>query len=187
MENQGVERELKFADTDHGRVRDRLQELEAETKGPTAFEDNWIFDRDGELMAGQRLLRLRLDRQGARLTYKGAATFEGSVKVRPEHETRLEDAAAIRLILESLGYRAVRRYQKYREEWRLGSIVISLDHTPIGDFVEVEGEGCETVARRLDLDPEKLEKRNYLQLYEDFLKEHPDAPPDMIFREDKES
>ena len=181
MSESSVERELKFADVDLGRLRDRLQSLEAECQGSRALEDNWIFDRDGELAGRGSLLRLRVDRRGAILTFKGPASFEGSVKVRVEHESGVKDLESMRRILEGLGYEPVRRYQKYREEWRLGSITIALDHTPIGDFAEIEGEDCERVARRCGLDPDQVEKRNYLRLYEDYLVEHPDAPPDMVF------
>ena len=181
--NEGYERELKFADVDLNLLRVRLLELSAEKQGPPTLEDNWIFDREGQLAAGDQLLRLRLDGRGAHITYKGPSNFDGGVKIRPEIETGVEDVEKARAIIEALGYQLVRRYQKWREEWLLGSIVISLDHTPIGDFAEFEGENCETVAKRSNLDPTKAEKRNYLQLYEEYLKEHPDAPLDMIFRE----
>ncbi|HEX9735256.1 MAG TPA: class IV adenylate cyclase [Thermoanaerobaculia bacterium] len=187
MDNQqsAVERELKYSAVDLDELRVRLERLEAEKQGTSALEDNWIFDRDGELAATGSILRLRIDRRGSRLTFKGPAAFEGSVKVRLEHEAAVGDSNTMRRILEALGYEPVHRYQKYREEWRLGSLTIALDHTPIGDFAEIEGEGCETVARRLNLDSARLERRNYLRLYADHQKEHPDAPPDMVFREEK--
>ncbi len=177
-----VERELKFVDVDHGELRERLEALEAECQGTPALEDNWIFDRDGgELAKSGQVLRLRVDRRGAGLAFKGPAAFDGRVKVRIEHQVGVSDQRPIRGILESLGFSVVRRYQKYREEWHLGSIVISLDHTPIGDFAEFEGDGCEKVAVRCGLDPEQAERRNYLRLYEDYLKENPSAPRDMVF------
>lgn len=176
-----VERELKFGNADHDKLRDRLQELEAERQGTAALEDNWIFDRAGELDASGCLLRLRVDKRGSLLTFKGPAHYEERMKIRNELQTGVESFERTRSILEALGYSLVRRYQKYREEWLLGSIVIALDHTPIGDFVELEGEGCDRVSRRVGLDPETAERRNYLRLYEDYLAEHPDAPSDMIF------
>lgn len=181
-----VERELKFAAVDHNELRHQLENLEAENQGAPSLEENWIYDRDGHLAAAGSLLRLRVDRGGALLTFKGPASFEGSVKIRVEHETPVGDGKGLRRILEALGYQQERHYQKYREEWRLGSVTISLDHTPIGDFAEVEGEGCETVARRLNLESEQIERRNYVRLYEDYLKQHPDAPQDMVFREKEE-
>ncbi|NJL29676.1 MAG: class IV adenylate cyclase [Thermoanaerobaculia bacterium] len=180
-EQRARDRQIKFASADHGQLRERLRELEAECQGSQILEDNWIFDRDGAIEATGSNLRLRVDRRGARLAFQGPASFDGPVKIRNEHETGVDEMEETRAILESLGYRVIRRYQKYREQWQLGSIAISLDHTPIGDFVEFEGEGCERVARRCGLDPEQAEGRSYLQLYESHLEAHPDAPADMVF------
>lgn len=182
MSNENaIERELKFGDVDLEQMRERLRTFEAERLGSPVLEDNWTFDRDGELQAAGSLLRLRVDRRGARLTFKGPAAYEDRVKVRAEHETGVESFERTQAILEALGYKLARRYQKYREEWRLGAVTICLDRTPIGDFVEFEGDGCERVARRSGFDLEAAERRNYLRLYEAYLEEHPDAPADMIF------
>jgi predicted adenylyl cyclase CyaB len=183
MRSKGsLEREIKFPGVELDKVRNRLAELEAERVGPAAFEDNWILDRSDELLSSGRILRLRTDGQRARLTFKGPLRMEGNMKVREEREVEIENADEARALFENLGYGVVRRYQKMREEWQLGGVTIALDHTPIGDFAEFEGDGAETVARRCGLDPEKGEKRSYLRLYEDYLKEHPDAPPEMVFR-----
>ena len=175
------ERELKFAGASLDRLRDRLAEMEAERAGQGAFEENWVFDREAELETSGRLLRLRKDSQGAWLTYKGPLRFEGRVRLRIENEVAVDSAEAARALLEGLGYSVVSRYQKIRETWRLGGVIIALDHTPIGDFVELEGEAAERVARRLGFDPEKSERRSYLRLYRDHRKDHPEAPPDMVF------
>jgi hypothetical protein len=37
------------------------------------------------------------------------------------------------------------------------------------------------VAKRCGFDPDKAERRSYLRLYEDYLKSHPAAPPEMVF------
>jgi predicted adenylyl cyclase CyaB len=178
---EGVERELKFPDVELDRLRDRLLELEAERKHAGSFEENWIFDRGDELAAAGCLLRLRKDNHGAFITFKGPPRFEGRTKVREERETGVSDAEATRKLFEALGFQVVKRYQKMRESWQLGGVTIALDHTPIGDFAEFEGEGAEKVARRCDLDPETAERRSYLRLYEDHLAVHPDAPQDMVF------
>lgn len=181
MSGAQVERELKFHCGDLEALRERLRELEAERLGASGPEDNLIFDRRGELAAKGCILRLRTDRAGSRLTFKGPARFEGEVKVRAEFETRLEAPAELEEIFRRLGFAAVRRYQKRREEWQLGGVTVALDHTPIGDFVEFEGEGAETVARRCGFDSEQAERRNYLELYDDHLRKHPDEPRDMVF------
>lgn len=180
-----VEREIKFAEVEHGGLRERLAELEAERRAPPSFEDNWLLDKNGELESAGCLLRLRVDGRGAALTYKGPAHFEGRMKLREEHETTVDNPEAARTLLERLGFEAVRRYQKVREEWQLGGVTIALDHTPIGDFAEFEGDGADTVARRCGLDLEKAERRNYMRLYSDYCLDHPDAPPNMVFREEQ--
>lgn len=176
-----LEREIKFPGAELEKLRERLLDLEAERVGPPAFEDNWILDREGELISSGRILRLRTDGGRARLTFKGPMRLEGNVKVREEREIEISGAEEARALFENLGYRVVRRYQKVREEWHLGGVTIALDHTPIGDFAEFEGDGAETVAKRCGFDPEKAERRSYLRLYEDHLKKHPDSPPEMVF------
>ncbi len=175
------ERELKFPSSDLEAMRERLRELEAERLAAAGLEDNRIFDRDGELAGRQCLLRLRTDRLGSRLTYKGPARFEGRVKVRVELETAVEAPEALEALLQALGYQVERRYQKKREEWRLGGVTVALDHTPIGDFVEFEGDGAERVANRCGFETAAAERRNYLELYRAYREGHPEAPPDMIF------
>lgn len=177
------EREIKFPGVELEKLRERLAELEAERVGPGSFEDNWILDReDGGLLEAGKVLRLRSDSGRARLTFKGPMSIEGNLKVREEREVEVQNADEARALLENLGFVVVRRYQKIREEWQLGGVTVALDHTPIGDFAEFEGDKAEIVAKRCGFDPEKAERRSYLRLYEDYLKEHPDAPPEMVFR-----
>lgn len=178
-----LEKELKFGSVDLNELRDRLEDLEAEKTSPASFEDNWIFDRDGSLDADKSLLRLRIDGQGARVTFKGPPTFEDGLKVRTEIETQVGDGEVAKQLFLSLGYEVVSRYQKYREEWHLGGIVIALDRTPIGDFAEFEGDGASTVARRAGFDISDALEESYLGLYRIHRKENPGAPPEMIFRE----
>ena len=177
----GIERELKFACDDLEAVRERLADLGAERQAAAAFEDNLVFDRNGELEAAGRVLRLRSDRRGARLTVKGPARFEEGVKLRDEREISVSDAEQAQQLLEMLGYAIVQRYQKMREEWQLGSVMTALDHTPIGDFVEFEGSKAAQVAKRCGFAIESAEQRSYLRIYADHLLEHPGASPQMVF------
>ena len=180
-----IERELKFAGVDLDMLRSRLLELDAERVGPPSDEDNWILDRNGELRKTGAVLRIRKDGQGCLVTFKGPTTWEGPAKLRKELEIRLADAADGLVLFEALGYVVEKRYQKIREEWRLGAESICLDHTPIGDFVEFEGAKAEAVAKRCGFDPATAVRKSYLMLYEDHLVAHPDAPADMIFRDTK--
>ena len=178
-----IERELKFAGVDLDQLRSRLLELECERVGPPSNEDNWLLDRKGELLASGGVLRVRQDGRGALITFKGPASFDGPAKLRRELEIEVEDSESALALFTALGYEVVRRYQKIREEWRLGSEIICLDHTPIGDFVEFEGAKAEAVAKRCGFDLATSLRKSYLMLYEDYIAEHPDAPRDMIFRD----
>lgn len=178
---QGTERELKFPSTDLDAVRSRLRRQGAELRHAASFEDNRLFDRQGELRARRQILRLRRDGRGVRLTFKGAPSFEGGIKVRTERELTVSDDAEAAALLEGLGYEVVRRYQKEREEWRLDGCDVALDRTPIGDFVEFEGADAAEQAKSCGFEPSAAERRSYLELWEDYRKRHPEAPADMLF------
>jgi predicted adenylyl cyclase CyaB len=185
VEKESLERELKFAEVEHDRLRDRLLQMEAERVWSSVLEENWVFDRGGKLEKQGCLLRLRRDPRGAWLTFKGPAAFEGRTKIRREHEIEVSDPDEARNLLESLGYQVTRKYEKRRELWRVGGVTVALDRTPIGDFAEFEGDAAEALARRFGFDLEQAERRNYLRLYQDYLAEHPDAPPDMVFGDEE--
>ena len=87
--------------------------------------------------------------QPALMTYKGPAkkgesrSLRGQrYKIREEHEVRVEDAEALARVFEGMGLRPCFRYEKYRSTYRLPGLpglVVELDETTIGDFLELEG------------------------------------------------
>ena len=73
------------------------------------------------------------------------------------------------MILERLGFAPVFRYDKYRTEFRSGRGpgIATLDETPIGVFVELEGSPAwiDRTARRLGFSEKHYITMSYGQLY----------------------
>lgn len=96
---------------------------------------------------------LRLREQGDRVevTYKGPKLDPGS-KARLEHTSIVEDATALRRILESVGFHAAAEVRKTREVYRVDGFHVALDAVEgLGAFVEVERvlpEGADLTAAR---------------------------------------
>jgi adenylate cyclase class 2 len=132
------EQEIKLWVRDMDRIRTML-EGQAQLVQPRTFEMNWRYDLpDQSLKRNLQVLRLRQD-QGVRLTYKGPGEEKEGVHIRPEIELTVNDFAAASHFLEALGYRVQMKYEKYRTSYLLGSILVTLDEMPYGDFVELEG------------------------------------------------
>ena len=181
-----TESELKIPAADLDTVRSRLRELGAALLTPPQRELNAVFDTASATLRGaSQLLRLRSTGDRWTLTFKGAPRFEGHVKQRDELEVQLSDGATLVAILARLGFEPIVRYEKDRERWSLGSIEVALDHTPMGDFVELEGlpEGLEAAAVDLGLDPGESLRGSYLGLWAEYRERHPELAlgPDMVF------
>ena len=179
-----LEQEMKIPVPSLAQVRSRLQERAGRLLEPVAFEDNWVLDDgDRSLAASGRLLRVRRFGTTCLITLKGAASFSGGVKTRTELETEVADADAALAILGGLGFGPVRRYQKRRETWSLERVTVARDETPMGSFVELEGDGTVLagVAGTLGLDPHQAARGTYLDLWTAFRAAHPGAPEDMVF------
>lgn len=176
-----IERELKFRVEDLAALRRALESAGAMLVTPRAFEDNRVWDRGGELRERGCVLRLRRDGRGDRLTFKGQAQFVDRVKERVEHETRIDSGDIVAAIFGELGFEISRRYQKVREEWQLGEILVALDRTPMGSFAEFEGQGVRECARRFGFEIEQAESGSYFDLWEDYRRDRPALTEDMIF------
>ena len=135
---------------------------------PREFEDNLLFDdAGGGLRKAGGILRLRRTLRGGVVTFKGRRRVEDGLKSRDEIETEVSDADAAQLLLERLGFKAVFRYQKYRETWSLLEQTVVVDETPIGDFLEIEGEaeGIHQAAKALGFSRADYLTESYVGLF----------------------
>jgi adenylate cyclase class 2 len=188
MAEESLESELKIPVTDFEAVRASLRREGAVEVQAVAREINLLLDEDhGRLRTAGALLRLRQHGDRNILTLKGPVSYRGAIKVRPERETEFSDFPRMVEIFEELGFSVFMRYEKDREEWRLEEFSVVLDHTPMGDFIEVEGpsDGLERAARLLGLDPAAAVRGSYVSLWLEYRELHPELalPTDMVFAE----
>lgn len=180
--------EIKLPATDLAAVRSRLRDGGAALKAEEHEETDDLYDdRERRLSGSGRALRLRRSAGRAILTYKGPARFQSGAKVREEREVGVADAEETAAILERLGYERRFRYQKRREEWAWEGCVVALDATPVGTFVEIEGDpsAIRQLVARLGLDPSEAIPYSYAELYARRRKEQPTLPADMVWGDDQ--
>jgi adenylate cyclase class 2 len=162
------ETEVKLKVASAEAARERLIRAGAERSRERHFEDNSLFDDEaGSLRASGTVLRLRRTPHGGVLTFKGPREIENGVKSREERETSVDDPDEALAILRKLGYRPLFRYQKYRETWTHRGQEIEVDETPIGTFLEIEGdaEGIRAVAADLGFSASDFVTDSYVGLF----------------------
>ena len=181
--------EIKIPVASLSAIRDRLRDAGASVHAEVHSESNVLFDDAEKRLSGSgRTIRLRRTGPGGRatLTFKGPARFQGGAKVREERETAVENPDETVAILAGVGLLPGFRYDKRREEWDCEGAAVALDETPIGLFVEVEGDPAtiRRVVALLGLDPSESIPYSYAELYARRRKEDPALPPDMVFPAD---
>jgi adenylate cyclase class 2 len=150
------------------------------------FEANTLFDTARQtLRRSGRLLRVREAGRRAILTYKGPAR-PGKHKNREELELEVADPRKLAELLARLGFRAAFRYEKYRTEYGRPreSGVATLDETPIGAYLELEGAPAwiDRGARRLGFSESSYITASYYALYAEYCKRRGIRPTHMTFR-----
>jgi adenylate cyclase class 2 len=175
--------EVKFVLKDRHALVSKLHEIGATRLYPETFEDNIILDRRGELRTRGALLRVRRFGRYAIATFKGPMAFEGGVKSRDEVQTGVESFELAIQLFDSLGFKPVFRYQKFREVWRVREVEVVLDRTPIGDYFEIEGplEVIRSVAEELGMNMDHGIRQSYADLYRQHRRTRADLPEHMVF------
>jgi adenylate cyclase class 2 len=179
--------EIKLRIEDAAEGRRRLERAGFQIAASRVFEANLVFDtQDGRLRTAGALLRVRQAGQRSLLTFKGPAVH-GRHKSREELEIELSDASVAAEILSRLGFQPVFRYEKYRTEFchpdQAG--LVTLDETPIGHFLELEGrpDWIDQTAGRLGFTEPDYITASYGSLYAEYCRTHPVAPAEMVFRD----
>ena len=154
---------------------------------PRTLESDEVFDHGvSSLKNTGQLLRLRRAGSVATVTYKGPPT-PGRHKSREEIEFDVSDPKAFELVLERLGFSPSFRYEKFRTKFAAPSEpgIITIDETPIGVYLELEGEAnwIDNTAARLGFVHAQYCTASYAALYREYLRSHEGSGRDMVFGE----
>lgn len=181
----GVETEVKIRIGDPAEIISRIRKAGFEVSVERLFEANMLYDKpDKELKKNGMLLRLREVGGKSVITWKGQGT-PGPHKARPEVETTLGSAEVLGQILEKLGFERTFRYEKFRTEFRKRNAegVITVDETPIGNFLELEGPGdwIDATAAQLGFAETQYVLESYGRLYLEDCERRGVPPANMTF------
>ena len=131
-------------------------------------ESNVLYDfGDRRLESADCIVRVRSTDAGGVLTFKGPKSIASGVRSREEIETTVADPSVLATVLDRLGLMPAFRYEKYREVWQWNGQEIVLDETPIGVFLEIEGdtEGIHAAAAALGFMPGEFIPDTYVGLF----------------------
>lgn len=177
--------EIKLRVHDAAAVRQQIELAGFAVETGRLFEANFVLDTaDNHLRQRGELIRLRQVGGEYVLTYKGISV-PGPHKIREELEVRVDDGPILHEIFQRLGYEIKFRYEKYRTTFRRAGEpgVVTLDETPIGAFLELEGpsEWIDRTAAALGFTPEQYVLESYGALYHQYCREHGVPPTNMTF------
>jgi adenylate cyclase, class 2 len=180
-----TETEVKIRLPDRSAILNRLQRSGFTVSVPRQFEANTLYDtRDHGLGEQGMLLRLRQIGEKGLITWKGQGD-PGRYKSRPELETSVSSVETLGQILGHLGYEPCFRYEKYRTEFvsKKEEGLVTLDETPIGDFLELEGPGewIDNTAKQLGFSQQDYVLDSYARLYVADCERRGVEPSDMVF------
>ena len=134
-----LEREIKLRFNSVSEARDAVLAAGALPRYGRRLQEDALLDTEDEQLRRQRcVLRVRMENGKSRLTYKGPVQ-PSIMKVREELETVVGDGEVLLRVFSELGLHVWFRYEKYREEFSHEEVIVAIDETPVGIFVEIEG------------------------------------------------
>ncbi len=185
MRSIGLEREIKLRFTSVGEAREALLAIGATPVRGRRLQEDCLLDTAGELLRLRRcVLRVRIEPGRSLLTFKGPVQ-PSPMKLREEQETVVGDGDTLLRVFEELGFGVWFRYQKYREEFGYEDVLVALDETPIGVFIEIEGSehGIAEFATALGRTADDYLLDSYRGLFVKHCEQHRLPGGDMLFDE----
>jgi adenylate cyclase, class 2 len=179
--------EIKFRVDNLRMLSRKLRQAGFRLETPRTREMNTLYDLPGQVLRSRKeLLRLREFGSKWKLTHKSGGKVSRHSS-RKELETGVSDGKTMEAILHALGYSPSFRYEKFRAEWTDGKGQVVVDHTPIGDFCEIEGKPrwIDATARKLGVKREEYITKNYATLFADWKQETKSKAEEMTFKATK--
>lgn len=176
--------EIKFRVENLRALNRKLRDAGFRLETPRTHETNTLYDLPGQVLRKRKeLLRLREFGSSWKLTHKsGSKASRHSSRI--ELETGVSDGKKMDAILRALGYSPSFRYEKFRAEWTDGKGQVVVDHTPIGDFCEIEGKPrwIDATAKSLGVGREEYITTNYATLFADWKQQTQSKAEEMTFK-----
>ena len=176
--------EIKFRVENLLTLARKLRAAGFRLKTPRTHEMNTLYDLPGQKLRHRKeLLRLREVGSSWKLTHKSGGKIARHSS-RTELETEVADGRRMGAILRALGYSPSFRYEKFRAEWKDGKGQVVVDHTPIGDFCEIEGKPrwIDATAKVLGVGPEEYITKNYATLFAEWKQQNKSKAEEMTFK-----
>lgn len=203
IEKTPTEIEVKLRIADLPIILARLSRIGAVSHG-RVFERNTLFDTPhSDFWRTGRLIRVRIEKPApghgipggqakAVLTAKGPASPEpkASRKKRPRYKERAERElilpaqSVFARKLPALGLRPAFRYEKFRTSFAYRGLHLDLDETPVGIFLELEGDpqAIDRAAKALGFSSGDYLRATYWNLYAADCRRRGVRPKNMLLR-----
>jgi adenylate cyclase, class 2 len=188
--------EIKLRIGDLSGVIRKIRRLRTKCSG-RVLEQNALFDTpDQDLRHSGRLLRVRTETPApSKLIPGGLAltVITSKIPAPASAGSRCKEKLERELVVRSLRARAPRmrllgfqpgfRYEKYRTTFRLPGLHLDLDETPVGNFLELEGQpkAIDRAARAIGFSPRDYIRSTYWDLYSAYCRRRGRIPRNMLF------
>ena len=186
-----IETEIKLRVESAAKARSLLRRHGFRVVRPRVFEQNRVLDdANGSLRTQGKLMRVRTAGDQTTCTFKGVEN-NGRHKRREEREFHADNPQECSAVFAALGFTEKFRYEKYRTEFarRGESGNVTLDETPIGTLMELEGPSrwIDSTAKELGFQPSAYVLDSYGRLYEKWCEENGVRKTNMTFRQRRRS
>lgn len=186
MINNYIEKEIKLRVNDLGFLIEGLRANKAVFIGKAMQRTVRLDDQKKSLENKGTFLRVRSGFENVITVKRKMKDDSGDVFKREEFETKVDDIEMMRKMLNALGFNREYVMEKYRMEWELDGVNISIDELPFGFFVEIEGEEKKIfeVAKKLSLDMNERIIVTYWDIFAEYKKEHDFIGENIEFEKD---